>query len=295
MKTILILISFVAITTSGNSQGRYGRIVRTAKKLSDAVDIISIANDAYEYLAPETSYPIRKEDYSKVYNKNWSNIISKNYKPILPSVQFEDNARKLALDYRNWANSTSELASKYGKTSKYDLDRTTNGVPNNSYFRKSYTQGKKEFHKTHPLKKYGTNAAPNLGPWKVDQEYLETCRSYFFEESENKKFIEYIQMKTHFESKEFKLNSIPTSKASNFYEKGIMASDLMNNKPANSINPIITGTYKKTWGIQKNNDKINYSYLDQKLEENINRELVNFNREINSILIKSKSLNINLE
>ena len=129
----------------------------------------------------------------------------------------------------------------------------------------------------------------------MDQEYLETCRSYFFEESNNTKIIKSIQKTTQFESKEFKLNSIPTNKTLDFYKIHILTSDLMKNTPTNSINPIITGTYKKTWGIQKNNDKINYSYLDQKLEENINRELVNFNREINSILIKSKSLNINLE
>jgi hypothetical protein len=53
---------------------------------------------------------------------------------------------KLAKDYRAWANSTPELSAKYGKTSKYDLDATSN-KPYNTNFEKSYAAGKSDFDK----------------------------------------------------------------------------------------------------------------------------------------------------
>lgn len=295
MRTILISMYFVVITTSLNAQGRFGSfarsVYRTAETFYKVYDRISTVNDIYQY-SIEKIYPNKKYSESSTIPTNiHPNIKLTNFNSITLIDPFEDNSKKLAIDYRKWANSTPELSSKYGKTSKYDLDRTTNGVPNNSYFRKSYTQGKKEFHKVHPLKKYGTNAAPILGAWEVglDQEFIDAIHSYdLFEESENKKFIEYIQIKTHFDYKEFKLNPLPTSKTLNFFKMDALVSDLLKYTPKISINPTVTGTCNKTKGIQKNNDIINYSYLNQKLEENINKELINFNQEINSIIIKSK-------
>jgi hypothetical protein len=51
---------------------------------------------------------------------------------------------KTAKEYRAWANSTTELSAKYGKSSKYDLDATSN-KPYNTNFEKSYAAGKSEF------------------------------------------------------------------------------------------------------------------------------------------------------
>jgi len=47
-------------------------------------------------------------------------------------------------------------------------------------------------------------------------------------------------------------------------------------------------SYFETSNISENKRGIYDSYLDQKLKENINKELINFNQEINSIIIKSK-------
>jgi hypothetical protein len=55
----------------------------------------------------------------------------------------------MAKEYRIWANSTPELKSKYGKTSTYDLDATSN-KPWNSNFEKSYAAGKMEFDQRTP-------------------------------------------------------------------------------------------------------------------------------------------------
>lgn len=45
--------------------------------------------------------------------------------------------------FRTWANSTPELAKKYGKTSQYDLD--AKGKFNNSFIRKAYAAAKAEY------------------------------------------------------------------------------------------------------------------------------------------------------
>jgi hypothetical protein len=47
--------------------------------------------------------------------------------------------------FRSWANSTPELAAKYGKSSKFDLD--ANGKFNNSFIRKAYAAAKDEYSK----------------------------------------------------------------------------------------------------------------------------------------------------
>ncbi len=51
---------------------------------------------------------------------------------------------ELAKAYREWANSTDELSKKYGKNSKFDLDKTTSN-PYNNYFLRSYEAGKAEY------------------------------------------------------------------------------------------------------------------------------------------------------
>jgi hypothetical protein len=51
---------------------------------------------------------------------------------------------ELAKAYREWANSTDELSKKYGKNSKFDLDKTTSR-PYNNYFLRSYEAGKAEY------------------------------------------------------------------------------------------------------------------------------------------------------
>lgn len=47
--------------------------------------------------------------------------------------------------FREWANSTPELKSKYGKDSKFDLD--PKGKPDNSFIRKAYAAAKDEYSK----------------------------------------------------------------------------------------------------------------------------------------------------
>ena len=66
----------------------------------------------------------------------------------------------MAREYRLWANSTPELKSKYGKTSTYDLDATSN-KPWNSNFEKSYAVGKTEFDQRTP----GTVTPPPPPKW----------------------------------------------------------------------------------------------------------------------------------
>jgi hypothetical protein len=66
----------------------------------------------------------------------------------------------MAKEYRLWANSTPELKSKYGKTSTYDLDATSN-KPWNSNFEKSYAAGKSEFDQRTP----GTVTPPPPATW----------------------------------------------------------------------------------------------------------------------------------
>ena len=67
------------------------------------------------------------------------------------------------------------------------------------------------------------------------------------------------------------------------------------NSVNNSVEQNMSVKYGKTSNINKNTRGIHESYLDQKLQENVNKELVNFNREINSIVIKSKNIDFNHE
>ena len=63
------------------------------------------------------------------------------------------NEDELATAYREWANSTPELAKKYGKTSRFDLDAVGSA---NKWFNKSYTSGAEDFFNRN--KRYGGQA-----------------------------------------------------------------------------------------------------------------------------------------
>jgi len=86
--------------------------------------------------------------------------------PVAPTPVTNPTAAQIdmAREYRLWANSTPELKSKYGKTSTYDLDATTN-KPWNSNFEKSYAAGKTEFDQRTP----GTVTPPSNTVKKGDK------------------------------------------------------------------------------------------------------------------------------
>lgn len=152
-------MSFVAITTSGNSQGRYPPIFEILEFIDKTIGIISFANDTHENLAPEKPDP---NQMNNCYERNTLSTIeigNLNLKPPnLSSIAYSDlfdskfnNKKRLARDYRKWANSTDDLSYKFGKPSNYELD--ANGS-DNDYFYRSYAAGKKEFHKTYPIENY---------------------------------------------------------------------------------------------------------------------------------------------
>ena len=75
----------------------------------------------------------------------------------------------------------------------------------------------------------------------------------------------------------------------------ILDDDLLFSKSINnSVEQKWTRKYEENLllGMKRN---IYESYLDQKLKENISKELVNFKREINSIVIKSNYIDLNNE
>lgn len=58
------------------------------------------------------------------------------------SSSITEEQKALATNYRIWANSTDELAKKWGKPSKYDLDASST-TPYNNFFLRSYNGGGK--------------------------------------------------------------------------------------------------------------------------------------------------------
>lgn len=69
---------------------------------------------------------------------------SSTTKPSTPAYVPTKEEVALAVAYRTWANSTDELAKKYGKPSKYDLDATSTN-PYGGTFKRSYAAGKAEY------------------------------------------------------------------------------------------------------------------------------------------------------
>ena len=283
MKKLFIFLSFALITTSINSQGRYRALKKSAEILIDAVDLMSTSYDIYQYLSPKKPSPNNIKDYyegnalSEIRNIDLKlpNVVSISYTDL-----FEDNSKKLAIDYRKWANSTPELSRKYGKTSKYDLDRQTNGEPNNSHFQRSYAAGKVEFHKIHPISKYGQMAIP-----LTEYSYKMDNSSTFFGQEAQK--IRQTLLKSDTVQK---YKYLPTDKKNAFLDDDLLFSKSINNSVENK--------WTRKYGEQPvgKNERSNYeSYLDQKLNESISEELINFNREINSIVIKSKNIDLKNE
>ena len=137
------------------------RITKTSKNISQ----FSKINNAFQNFSKSTKFDwkdlidkdlIEKvlEDHDDDEKKNFQNTKKLNSSYNFKGIEFDskfNNKIRLVRDYRKWANSTDELSHKFGKPSNYDLD--ADGFVNN-YFYRSYAAGKKEFHKTHPLKNY---------------------------------------------------------------------------------------------------------------------------------------------
>lgn len=155
MKMLLIIICFVLFSDYGKTQ--FGPIIKGVSKVIPKLKPIPKRNWVpkldWKDLIDKDLIEKALEDYDDE-KKNFQNTTklntSHNFKGIELDSKF-NNKKRLVRDYRKWANSTDELSHKFGKPSNYDLD--ANGTVNN-YFYRSYAAGKKEFHKTHPLKNY---------------------------------------------------------------------------------------------------------------------------------------------
>ena len=154
MKMLLIIICFVLFSDYGKTQ--FGPIIKGVSKVIPKLKPIPKRNWVpkldWKDLIDKDLIEKALEDYDDE-KKNFQNRTklntSHNFKGIELDSKF-NNKKRLVRDYRKWANS-NELSHKFGKPSNYDLD--ANGSVNN-YFYRSYAAGKKEFHKTHPLKNY---------------------------------------------------------------------------------------------------------------------------------------------
>ena len=86
-----------------------------------------------------------------------------------PSTSLNDLVA-LAKNYRQWANTTSDLKKKYGSKSDYELN-STYVKPANDYFKKSYAAGREEFEAAGGMTKTFTAlkpVAPIVIPKKED-------------------------------------------------------------------------------------------------------------------------------
>ena len=185
--------------------------MKTKSRTKSLIDRVSNVADIYEIYDRQTSKINRDIELNNIYNNSYLRLKMGEHSVQIEKVMLESglisakeySKRKLARDYRIWSNSNPDLSSKFGKKSKFNLDRTIKGLPNNSYFQKSYAAGKKEFHKTHPLKNYD-----------LEEKDLITIHDIFgpyVEKDISKIFIEY-------EKPDLSLNSIQGKTSNDFKE-----------------------------------------------------------------------------
>ncbi|MDC3309248.1 hypothetical protein OAV26_03360 [Crocinitomicaceae bacterium] len=169
MRTTLFFLLFMIFSITVNCQIRViakglseiARISKPSKNISQFAKI----NNAAQKFSKSTKFDWKDlidkdlvekalEDHDDDEKKNFQSTTKLNSSHNLKGIELDskfNNKKRLARDYRKWANSTTELSAKFGKPSNYDLD--ANGSVND-YFYRSYAAGKKEFHKSYPLENY---------------------------------------------------------------------------------------------------------------------------------------------
>ena len=196
------LSKIASITKPSKNTSQFSKIYNAAQNFSKSskFDRKDLIDEDLMDLMDLIEKVLENDDDEK---KNFQNTTKLNSSNNFKGMQFDskfNNKKRLARDYRKWANSTEDLSHKFGKPSNYDLDAIGSA---NNYFYRSYAAGKKEFHKTHPLKNYDLEEKDLINVYDIFVPYVEKDFS--------KIFIEY-------EKPDLSLNSIQGKTSNGFKE-----------------------------------------------------------------------------